>query len=294
VKGPCDGDRRRSGGLCCLQGGARSMSGSAGRLRVTVERETSGVTLVFPGRAESREFLAAAQAQGGFMIPMDARPQPFATLEVTATDAAGLTFAFRAKVVQISEAAGGWTVAMLLADWDAAKSRELESALDAGPEVAGHEEAAPSEGEGVPVPAAYDAASPVFRIKQLDPSRRMLLAMKADRSERQVLCRDTSPQVLLGLLSNPRIEAEEVLAIVKSNHASTAVLQRVAGERRWMGAAEIRTAVVRNPKTPTPLAVRLLESLPVTELRDLAKMGSIREDVRRAAFRVYTKMTGRG
>ncbi len=110
----------------------------------------------------------------------------------------------------------------------------------------------------------------MFRIKQLDPSKRMLLAMKADRTERQILCRDTSPNVLLGLLGNPRIEAEKVLAIVKSAYASGAVLQRVAGERRWMGSAEIRTAVVRNPKTPTPLAVRLLDTLPITELRELA------------------------
>ena len=96
--------------------------------------------------------------------------------------------------------------------------------------------------------------------------------------------------VLLGLLNNPRLESENVLAIVKSNFATAEIFQRLASDRRWMGSAEIRTAVVRNPKTPTPLAVRLLETLPISELRDLAKMGSAREELRQAAFRIYTKM----
>ena len=263
------------------------MSEGAGVIRVEADLATSKVVLTFAGRDAIREFFASAVANGGFMIPLDVRPQPFATLEITAGDGAGFELVFHARVVQISERGGALTVALLLSDWSEAKGRELERRLAAGEEVP-RAEGAPAES------GAYDAASPVFRIRQLDPGKRMILAMKADRAERQVLCRDTSPQVLLGLLSNPRLEAEDVLAIVRSNHAGTAVLQRVAGERRWMGSAEIRTAVVRNPKTPTPLAVRLLDSLPISELRDLAKMGSIREDVRRAAFRVYTRMTGGG
>ncbi len=260
------------------------MSEAASAIQVAADLAKGTVALTFAGRDAVREFFASAVAQGGFMIPLEVRPQPFATLELTAADGAGFELVFHARVVQISDRSGGWTVAMLLSDWNEAKDRNLERRLEVGKAEPGGE-ARPAES------GAYDAASPVFRIRQLDPTKRMILAMKADRSERQVLCRDTSPQVLLGLLSNPRLEAEDVLAIVKSNHAGAAVLQRIAGERRWMGSAEIRTALVRNPKTPTPLAVRLLDSLPVTELRELAKMGSIREDVRRAAFRVYTKMT---
>jgi len=256
-------------------------------MRVEADLVRGAVVLTFPHREAVRAFFAAATAQGGFLIPLEVRPEPFATLAITASDGAGLELAFAARVVQISPRDSGWTVALLLADWGEAKERELARALRSGGE--------PRGGEGGPADTgAFDAASPVFRIRQLDSGRRAILAMKADRSERQVLCRDTSPQVLLSLLSNPRIETEDVLAIVRSNHASAAVLQRVAGERRWMGAAEVRTAVVRNPKTPTPLAVRLLDSLPLAELRDLAKMGAIREDVRRAAFRAYMKVTGGG
>ena len=260
------------------------MSDTEDGVEVTADLASGRVDLAFPARDAVREFFRAAVEQGGFMIPLAARPQPFATLDLTARDGTGFELEFRARVVQMSDRGGALTVAFLLADWNEAKDRELERKLRV-------EAAGPGAADGPADEARFDAASPVFRIKQLDPSKRMILAMKGDRAERQILSRDISPQVLLGLLANPRIETEEVLAIVKSTHVSAAVLQRVAGERRWMSSPEIRTAVVRNPKTPTPLAIRLLDTLPLGDLRDMAKMGSLREDLRRAAFRVYTKMT---
>jgi len=56
---------------------------------------------------------------------------------------------------------------------------------------------------------------------------------------------------------------------------------------------ETRGASPRNPKTPTPIAVRLLEHVPTRELRQMARMGALRENVRSAAFRLYTKRTSR-
>jgi hypothetical protein len=278
--------------------------------RVAVD-PSSRVILHFEDGDALRSFFDAAKRDGGFMIPMTTRPRPFATLAFVATDAVvSFELAFQARAVQISERGAELLVAFLLADWNESKDRELERVLTATASAPTPTEEAPSMlGDGLveegelwagDAPADQGAAaedgelagaSPIFRLKQLDPAKKMLLAMRADRAERQILCRDTQPQVLLGLLSNPRIEAEEVLAIVKSTHASAAIMQRVANDRRWMGSAEIRTAVVRNPKTPAPIAIRLLDTLPITELRDMAKMGSLREDVRRAAFRVYTKMT---
>ena len=254
------------------------MSQNADVVQLAVDLANDQVRLSFPDHDAIRAFFQAVTKDGGFMLAFGPRPQPFAVLHFEATDSGSFSFGFRSRVVQISERDGVCTVSFLLVDWSDAKRLELERKLAVAV-------AAPAD------ESEHLGASPVFRIKQLDPAKKMMLAMKADRAERQVLCRDTSPQVLLGLLSNPRIELEDVLAIVKSTHVTPGILQRVAGERRWMSSAEIRTAVVRNPKTPAPLAVRLLDSLPITELREMAKMGSLREDVRRAAFRVYQKMT---
>jgi hypothetical protein len=248
--------------------------------QITVDVAGGTLTLTYPEREAVRHFFAEARVQQGFMVPFAEKPKQFATMAVTVTDPGGFELTFPARVVQIFDKGGVPSVAFVLADWPPSRDVELERKLAAAP--AGADE---SERTGV---------SPAFRIRELDPGARMRLAMKADRAERQILCRDPSPPVLLSLLANPRLEPEEVLAIVKSTSATGGILERVAADRRWMSSPEIRTAVVRNPKTPTPLAVRLLDTLPITELRDMAKMGSIREDVRRAAFRVYEKRSSRG
>ena len=130
-------------------------------------------------------------------------------------------------------------------------------------------------------------ASPIFRIRSMNVSERIRLAAKASRTERQILLRDTSPQVLLSLLNNPRLDGEEVLQIVRSTHASGGVLQRIAEDRRWNQNAEVRASVVRNPKTPTPLAIRLLDTLRTPDLQVLARHSGARETLRRAALKIY-------
>lgn len=69
-------------------------------------------------------------------------------------------------------------------------------------------------------------------------------------------------------------------------------MDRVAGNRRWMSNSEIQLAIVKSPKTSPPLAIKLLETTRVQDLRMLAKSGNVREQVRRAALRVYLKRSG--
>lgn len=251
-------------------------------MEVRADLGAGKLELAFEDREAARRFFDDARAQRGFMVAVPDRPRQFATFSVKASDPGGLKVAFEARAVQVFERGGAPSVAFVLVDWGPANDAELERALATAP-------AQPASADET----EHTGASPAFRIRELDPGAKQRLAMKADRAERQILCRDPSPPVLLALLSNPRLEADEVLVIVKSTHATGGILERVAAERRWMQSPEIRTAVVRNPKTPTPLAVRLLDTLPLTELRDMAKMGSIREDVRRAAFRVYERLSSK-
>jgi hypothetical protein len=236
-----------------------------------------------PELAEAESFIGDAKSQGGFLVTLPERPRPFSTFRFFLLGPGGFELRFSARVVQVFEQPNaGLQAAFQLEGWDEDRDRELERRAA----TARRAEEAPAEGEVAGV-------SPIFRVKQMDPGSRARLALTADRGERKILCRDTVPQVLLNLLGNPRIEAGDVLQIVKSTYANAGLLQRVASDRRWTGNSEIVTAVVRNPKTPTPMAIKLLELVSTPELRKMAKIGALREDVRRAAFRVFTKRTSR-
>lgn len=250
---------------------------------VNATLEGTRITAVAADGAAVGRLIEDAKTQGGFMLELDRRPEPFVTCEVAVRAGDGFELELTARVVQIFEREGTISVALQLVDWTPSRDLELRRKLE--------RTAAEATGDA-PEGEAFGRA-PIYRIRDLDPAEKNRLAMRADRAERQILCRDSSPQVLLGLLANPRLEAGDVLAIVKSTHASAGVLQRVAKDRRWAANSEITTALVRNPKTPSPVAIQLLEGVPTQELRKMARMGSLRENVRRAAFRLYTKRTSR-
>ena len=150
-----------------------------------------------------------------------------------------------------------------------------------------------------PEPGARDegetrGGAPIYRIQQMNPNEKARLATRAGKQERQVLLRDSSPMVLQSLLANPRIEARDIVRIVRSTHVNGGLLKRIAEDGRWGKNQEILASIAKNPKTPAPLTTRLMDRLRTSDLRVMGKMSSgLREDVRRAALREYLRRSGR-
>lgn len=189
---------------------------------------------------------------------------------------------FEAEVAQaFPMRSGSWNTAFLVSHIPDTSARPADDSA-----VSKREDRAKDESE-------TRGAAPIFRIQQMNPNEKARLATRAGRQERQVLLRDSSPLVLQSLLSNPRIEAKDILRIVKSTHANGGLLKRIAEDARWGKNQEILAHVVRNPKTPPPLATRLVDRLRTSDLRMMAKMsGGLREDIRRSALREYLRRSG--
>lgn len=245
-------------------------------MQAILQDDGTAIHLEFEDVPEAERFFADAREQSGFYLQLDRELKQFQRLAVTTT-APGFRFRCEAEVVQVFAGVGDYGTAFQLCDWTQARERELE--LKVKSRDIQEEDAS--------------VVSPVFRIQKMDVNERFRLAVKASRPERQILLRDNSPQVLLGLLAHPRLEDTEVKAIIDSNAATAAIMQRIAGNRKWMANPEIQLAVARSPKTPPPLAIQLLPSLRTNDLRILAKGGAARENVRRAALRVYLERTGK-
>ncbi|MBI2567235.1 MAG: hypothetical protein HYV63_09420 [Candidatus Schekmanbacteria bacterium] len=254
----------------------------------------SSLVLAALPEAQGRELAAALAAAAGAFLAVTAQlPRQFDVFTLAgeaAPGGAGAAPAIQVQVLQIlGRASGGHRTAYQIADWDASLLAAVarlvtRPAADSGAaeELSSGEEISGGEWAGLP---------PVYRMKELNVSEKVRLAMKATRSERQVLIRDNSPQVYNSLLSNPRIEDLEVLAIVRSPYVSSGILQRVADTRQWISNYDIQLAIVRNPKTPAPLALRLLETLRPADLAQLAKGGAARDNLRQAALRLHLART---
>ena len=277
-------------------------------MRLTLRADDLELDLTFETPEAMLRFFADAEQQQGFMLHLERQLKQFAQVKVTARGGdASTPFVCTAEVMQLFTGAGTFGTAFRLCDWGEDQKAALDRAASGqappsktppgrsarGPSARGAS-GSNSRSQATPGEAAAAAAqrSPIFRIKAMNPTQRFQLAMKASRPERQILLRDPSPQVLMGLLSHPRLEDKEVLEIIKSNYASAGILQRVAENKKWMGNAEIRVFIVRNPKTPAPIAIKHLPSLRTSELQAMAKGAWCRESLRKQALKVYMKRTG--
>ena len=174
-----------------------------------------------------------------------------------------------------------------------------EDSAENGGSAGGPVEEGAEEGEAIPpddrTPEAKQAVehdetrgvSLAHRIRQMNPNEKARLAARGGRQERRLLLRDHTFTVQMGLLNNPRTEIKEILEIAKNPQTTGGILKRLATDRKYTGNYEVQLALVKHPGTPTPLAIRLLELLRISDLRTLAKSQAIRENVRKAALRLY-------
>jgi hypothetical protein len=112
------------------------------------------------------------------------------------------------------------------------------------------------------------------RVRGLSQMEKLLLAVKADRSERATLLQDNDPRVLLSLLRNPRLTVDEVARLAKSSFFNFQVADVIVKTTQWMSNIDVRLALIRNPKTPPAFALQILPTLPESEVRAIARAGT--------------------
>jgi hypothetical protein len=118
---------------------------------------------------------------------------------------------------------------------------------------------------------------------------KMILAPKADRADRAILLRDLNASVARLLIRNPRIAESEIAQIAKDFSVPADVLETITKNRKWIQNPEVRLAIVKNPRTPTPLALVQLNFIQVKDLAFIAKSQHVREAIKNEALKLLLK-----
>ncbi|MDP2320637.1 MAG: hypothetical protein Q8O42_15015 [Acidobacteriota bacterium] len=135
--------------------------------------------------------------------------------------------------------------------------------------------------------------SPIEALRAMPRAQKLILAAKADRATRVLLIRDVDPQVLYYVCKNPRITLDEVLEISKLGTLSAQVADLIASSAQWAQSEQVRLNLVQNPKTPTPIALRLIAGLNIRHLQAMAKSWNIRPQIKQAALKLVIERGGR-
>lgn len=243
-------------------------------------------------------FLAEATQLGAVLVPSSASVQPGAAVELV-LELRGEQKAVTGNALQVLPG-HGVVVAIPAA---------ATGALEAWARSAGAPEDKEPEEEPDDGPASAEASAKRRRLRPgylpdrsasvddlgaryrgMSQPEKMQAALHGSREVRGIIMRDSNRALHVMLLKNPHLRLDEVQTMARIPSLSSEALLQISRHDTWSQDGTVCTNLVRNPKTPPPVAVSLLDRVPRAELRRLATGQGVREPIARAAAK---RLTGR-
>ncbi|MEZ5331541.1 MAG: hypothetical protein R2991_05710 [Thermoanaerobaculia bacterium] len=126
------------------------------------------------------------------------------------------------------------------------------------------------------------------QIRRLPVAERIALCKAGPRALRMILIRDQHPVVAASVMRFNRLTDDEAEQVAKSRTVIDDILEAIARDRTWVRRIGVVEALVRNPKTPTAIAIKLLPRLAVRSLREIQRDRNVPEALRSRAYQLYT------
>lgn len=118
--------------------------------------------------------------------------------------------------------------------------------------------------------------------RPLTLGERKSLARKHDRTLLARLLGDPHPDVIRGLLRNPRLTEDDLVQLIARRPSRPEILAEIARTPRWVHRARVRLALILNPATPQELSVPLASLLMRHELQLVAESTQLSAPLRAA------------
>jgi hypothetical protein len=121
------------------------------------------------------------------------------------------------------------------------------------------------------------------QVAEMSVAEKRRAALHGRKNLRMMLIRDRNKTIHPFVIQNPAITLDEVEQIAKMPSVNPDVLRTIAKSREWTRSAAVCRNLVRNPKTPMKEALLVLNKLPVSDVRALAKSSNVRAAIQQAA-----------
>jgi len=105
-------------------------------------------------------------------------------------------------------------------------------------------------------------------------------ARGSNRNKIDRLLHDRDYRVIQLLLDNPLLTERDVIAIAARRPTRPEVMKVIASHGKWSSRYRVRKALACNPYTPDSIAIRLLPTLLIQDLRFLASSGALLPELR--------------
>lgn len=128
-----------------------------------------------------------------------------------------------------------------------------------------------------------------LRISEMNKAEKIRLAMIGNAGARSLLVRDRNKTVAMAAISSPQMTGAEATPIAASKEMGEEILRFIGNKRDWLRNAELKRALVFNPKTPVGVSLRFLSHLRVNDLRDLVRSRGVSAQIKAAGSNLLAK-----
>ncbi len=127
------------------------------------------------------------------------------------------------------------------------------------------------------------------RIMKMNIAQKIKLATMGNKEARGLLIRDSNKLVAVAVIRSPRITDGEVMTAVNNRSIQDDVLRVIYSDREWTKMYPVKLGLVKNPKTPQAVSLRLLNSLHEADLKKLARDKNVPNSVQMQAKKLMDK-----
>lgn len=154
--------------------------------------------------------------------------------------------------------------------------------------VEGDGEPADETGEGE-AGGARAEPNPYLRLRGLPLAHQLRRARTGELQERIALERLYGKAVWETLLANPRLSTMEVARIARKGQLPMPLVELIAANEGWLASAQVRRALLSNPRLRGRALRRVLSALPKAELKLVEQQTAYPSHVRMEARRLITR-----
>ena len=126
-------------------------------------------------------------------------------------------------------------------------------------------------------------------VQKMSVMQKIKLARVGGKEARSLLIKDRNKVVSTSVLGSPKITETEIIAIANSRGVGDEILRLICMNKDWTKSYQIKLALVMNPKTPTPQAIKFINYLQDKELRSLMRSKDVSTQISTQARRILQK-----
>jgi hypothetical protein len=126
-------------------------------------------------------------------------------------------------------------------------------------------------------------------LQNMSVMQKVKLARMGGKEARALLVKDRNRIVSSSVLGSPKLTESEVITFAQNRSIGEELLRIIANNRDWTKTYQIKLALVTNPKTPQPTALKFINYLQDKDLRTLMKSRDVPSNVSTHARRILTK-----